>query len=250
MLTFIRTGHVAACSDPITCRCEARRNMVAGTAALSTSVVMAVVGWFSSLAVLSDAPHAFGDSAGYFIAVAVIRFAGSSQLSPRATRRMRRILSALLGLSVILIAHEALDRLWLTDYPISPLLACAAAAYGTIAHGSSWLILRNRLGASGMNDGLVAHAQSDCYHALSVLAISALTAFATRGLAVDLPLKAIDLGFTAVLVAYMSVLTVYVWKGWHLHLSPIRWARALWRLVRRQSAGHAHHHDGCDHTHP
>lgn len=237
MRHFLSTGHRVACDSSGGCRCLILTCTVAGTLTLLATIATAVAGMTSSLAVLSDAPHAATDSAGYFVAAFVMARSASAQLGEPIQKRLGKGLALLLLLSVALIGYEAMERLVAGTHVVRPAIAMLPAAFAILMNALSWrLIAAGNFPHDRVVIGLIGHAKSDTYHSACVFLMTVVAAaFGDR-----LPLAAIDFSTTGLVLAYVTVVALFMWRGKHFHL-PVR--KTLNRLLGTRN--HAH----CGHDH-
>jgi cation diffusion facilitator family transporter len=209
-----RHGHSHGLIDPTITRSRAGIRAVAlsllvlGLAAAAETVIFALT---SSVALLADLIHNFGDAATAFPLAAAFALR-----SVRVERWAGLAVVFAIAVSAGVAGYEAIDRL-INPQHVSHLGALAAA--GGIGYAGNWIAaqIRTRAGERLNSPALVAdgnHARADAYVSLAVIASAVAVALGAQVLD---PL--IGLGITAVILRI-------TWQSW--------------QTVR---GGHEHHHD-------
>jgi cation diffusion facilitator family transporter len=207
-------GHTHGLIDPTIKRSRAGIKAVAlsllvlGLAAAAQTVIFALT---SSVALLADLIHNFGDAATAFPLAAAFALR-----SVRVERWAGLAVVFAIALSAAVAGYEAIDRL-INPQDVTHLGALAAA--GLIGYGGNWIAaqIRTRAGNRLNSPALVAdgnHARADAYVSLAVIASAAAVALGAQVLD---PL--IGLGITLVIlrITWQSWETVRAYDGLEHH---------------------------------
>jgi cation diffusion facilitator family transporter len=195
-------GHTHGLIDPTITRSRAGIRAVAlsllvlGLAAAAQTVIFALT---SSVALLADLIHNFGDAATAFPLAAAFALR-----SVRVERWAGLAVVFAIAVSAAVAGYEAIERLT-NPQEVTHLWALAAA--GLIGYGGNWIAarIRTRAGERLNSPALVAdgnHARADAYVSLAVIASAGAVALGAQVLD---PL--IGLGITAVILRI-------TWQSW------------------------------------
>lgn len=240
MLMFFKNGHAASCGVPNkACNCESRLYVITGLLGITAGAIQGVLGYFGSLALLSDALHALSDGvADFFAAIIAIGILRAPHREDALREIGRKVIALALAGSAVWIVAEALERAFTGTHVVVPLVLAAGGAGGAVIDALRLSLLRKAqdTAPNSLRAGLIAHAQSDLYR--SVIAAGVGTAlvvgeatFATPGF--KDAVAYLDLGASAALSVYMLFLAKGIWRGEHTH-----------------TPGKAHHHEhGCSGGH-
>jgi divalent metal cation (Fe/Co/Zn/Cd) transporter len=209
-----RHGHTHGLIDPAITRSRAGIRAVAlsllvlGLAAAAQTVIFALT---SSVALLADLIHNFGDAATAFPLAAAFALR-----SVRVERWAGLAVVFAIAVSAGVAGYEAIDRL-INPHHVSHLGALAAA--GGIGYAGNWIAaqIRTRAGERLNSPALVAdgnHARGDAYVSLAVIGSAVAVALGAQVLD---PL--IGLGITAVIlrITWQSWQTVRAYDGHEHH---------------------------------
>ena len=232
MLSYVMHGHGASCparSAPAACVCEGKMYVLTGALAVFAGGMQAAIGWWSSMALLSDALHAIADGAADFFAAWL---AGHISRNPHKEKSLRhtggKIIAASLAASALWVAHEAVGRAVAGTHTVIPILLFFGGAGGMAVDALRLRLLRKAQenAPNSTRAGLVAHAQSDMWRSGIAAFVGALL------LAGEMLIKArwftvgisyLDLALSIILSGYMLFLAKGIWQGEH-------------------ACGHKHHH--------
>ena len=216
-------GHTHGLIDPTIKRSRAGIQAVAasllvlGLTAAAQTVIFALT---SSVALLADLIHNFGDAATAFPLAAAFALR-----SVRVERWAGLAVVFAIFVSAAVAGYEAVDRL---IHPRDVTHLGALAGAGLIGYGGNWIAAQIRTGAGERlnSPALVAdghHARADAYVSLAVIASAAAVALGAQVLD-----PVIGLGITAVILRI-------TWQSW--------------QTVRAYD-GQEHHQHHTDHPHP
>ncbi len=232
MKALFMTGHTSWCDTPEACRCAAWQYFISGLGAIIAACSTAYIGSWSSMAILSEAPHAFVDGVGDFFAMFRTIRNKKAATHDEVHWTSRAFLALLLAFSAVLIGYEAYERLELASYPISTTWATIAACIACVIHMVRIGFLKYSGKADDIRNGIVLHARADRMHAAVVASFALFVSIFQLFVGLSLTtLKFLDLGVTGCLVVYMLWQSYRIWKG--------------------QGCGHDHNHDHSHehHTH-
>jgi len=204
------SGHTHGLIDPSIkrsregIRAVALSLLVLGVAAAAQTVIFALT---SSVALLADLIHNFGDAATAFPLAAAFALR-----SVRVERWAGLAVVFAIAVSAAVAGYEAIERL-INPQEVTDLAALAAA--GVIGYGGNWIAaqIRTRAGNRLNSPALVAdghHARADAYVSLAVIASAIAVALGAQVLD---PL--IGLGITLVIlrITWQSWQTVRAYEG-------------------------------------
>lgn len=212
LIQLYQTGHMSSCVNRDACRCTAFQYFISGIGAFVAAGITAYIGSWSSLAILSESPHALIDGAGDFFALGMTLWYGRAISRNETGLASRLILGLLLIASAIWIGHEGYERIWMPEYPISTMWASIAAALACGIHSVRLLVLRFGGSYDQIHDGVVRHAKADQVHAAIVASFTLLVTFVVW-IGADLPLRWLDLSVTAGLIVYMLYQSYRIIRG-------------------------------------
>lgn len=218
MLHFLKTGHRISCSEN-PCICASFQFFVTGILALLVGIVQAFVGYYKSMAILSDSLHAIQDSLSDFWGIIVEKRVARNPKNEEVLRkRGDRIIAFLLFIGAIGILRETIERMSANDYLVSLGAVIGVGFLSVIVDLLRWWILyqAQKRSPTRTRAGLILHAKTDAIHG-GVITVVGLLSFAAIMLLM-MPasyLKPIDLTFSVLLACYMMYLSVGIWKGEH-----------------------------------
>lgn len=245
MLSILRTSHKVGCDlDPEHCRCAIQVSLMAGHLGLVSAVAQLIIGYFTSLAVMTDAQHSFGDFSGYYLA-AFVWYKWGTKPSHRAQINTSRIMALLLFISIWFIGYEAWHRASLAEYPIHPEIAIWATLLGIIANGITLVLFTRNKERNMITNSQIGHAKTDLFHSLTVFLLTLIVVILGDRLSLEWQ-RWLDLRVSFVLITYMVVVMIFMAMGKHTpHLKDIV------SFVRRKLSSSPDeadtHHAGCDH---
>lgn len=225
MRNILKTGHRSGCPAPSTpCTCEAVLYLLVGILGFAAGLTQWAVGYFASMAVLSDSLHAFSDTAADFWGAAIVVMVRNMKDYPVAEKRLdklgNRVIALVLVFGAVLVGRQAIMRWSAGDYPVLPIAIIAVGIFGTIIDFLRWQTLsraRERNRTSKRLTALIAHAQSDAIHSVLVAGIGVITlAGVLLPIAKETYLSAIKLiDFIASLglTGYMFYFARKIWRG-------------------------------------
>lgn len=220
--------HLDNCQDRFRWACTCRLYLITACGALLASLSNLLIGWESSLALVSEAPHGLVDALSDFVALGLLLWHGKET----DEGRWHWFLAAILALAACGIAYEAYERMQLPAYPLSGAHALVGTIITYLIHRTRVRLLKAAGPPSRIRNGVIRHANSDKVHSGLVI-IPAILVTLVQGFSVPLPfrIKWVDLALTAILVAYMLFQSL--------------------KIARGDGCGHAHDHgDGAhDHAH-
>lgn len=244
-VVIIQKGFHPACKLPSTqCTCETALYATVGSLALLAGLVQFIVGYFASMAVLSDSLHALADSGADFLGVFIAYKASAMQGKEKVVRSFgNKMIALFLVVGGVLIAYEALERWMNNEYVVSPVAAMLVGGFGYFIDHLRVTTLRKARQhyASASIDGFIDHAQSDKFHS-GVIALGGVIASASMLLpfspsSYEGSIKAFDLTANIVLTAYM------------LSLGYRRWHNKGCGHAHSKQKKQLHKHTHCDHNH-
>ena len=147
---------------------QSRIYLVTGFLALIAGIFQVVIGYISSMALLSYAYHALLDSAADFIAFFVI-FSNKEHLQEKAAK----IVGVLLIFAGFGIIYELLDRIG-TGYVLSPILMIVGGTIGSVIDLFRMLILKKVKAENILGKSVYLHAKTDFLKSLLVVFVGVI----------------------------------------------------------------------------
>lgn len=257
-VSIARNGYQEGCPAPEAgCSCETSLYATVGTLAFIGGISQWLVGYYRSMAVLSDSLHALADAGADFWGMYIARKVYANNQTCHTSRKeqvlakareieLRRVgnkvIAILLALGALIVGYEAIERWYAGTYLVSPLVIILAGTFGLAIDLMRCRILIKAIGHYSSNENLFAlidHAKSDAIHSAIIASIGMV---ATAG-----TLLPIDRG------AYLGGVRVVDFAA-SLALAGYMLFYLSWKIWRGQACGDAHrrayHHEGpCDHHH-
>lgn len=237
MFELFSKGYLLSCPAPNDrCRCEATMLMVVAVLALLAGGIQAVLGYYFSMAILSDSVHALADAgADFFGAYIALRVLALPLDEERLSFLSNKVVAGFIVAASGLILIEATERLATNEYMVSPLVVLVAGTIGYWIDTTRTKILRRAKlhYASPRIDGYIDHAQTDATHSLWVAIVGGVTFFVglfplTKG-AYEPFVQHLDFGASI----YISI--------WMLKVGWDRW--------NGKEHTHSHSDEKCNHKH-
>lgn len=168
MFELFSKGYLLSCPAPNDrCRCEATMLMVVALLALFAGGTQAVLGYYFSVAVLSDSVHALADAgADLFGAYIALRVLAIPLDEERLSFVSNKVVAGFIVVASGLIAIEAMERWFGNEYIVFPFVALLAGSIGYWIDTTRVRILRKAKihYASPRIDGYIDHARTDAKH--------------------------------------------------------------------------------------
>ncbi len=238
MLSFFKNGHAASCGAPNTeCSCEPWLYVLTGALAILAGAMQAMFGYWSSLALLSDALHALADGTADLFAAVVAVIVFRNRRKEHALRENgQRVISLLLAISAAWVMYEAISRAASGIHEVVPWILAVGGVGGACIDILRLHILRKaqETAPNGMRSGLIAHARADMHRSIIAATVGGMLLvgeFTVKAPWFELVISSLDLGLSTVLSMYMFYLARGIWRGEHAHVH-----------AHKKNGGCGHHH--------
>ena len=224
MLAFFKNGHAASCGAPESkCSCAPWLYVLTGALGVCAGVVQWVVGYWSSLALLSDGIHAVADgSTDFLVAIIAVHILRNPHKEQMLEEDGSKVIAIALTVSAAWIIWEALGRAFAGTHTVIPWMLAVGGMGGACIDGLRLHLLRKAQNTApdGMRGGLIAHAKSDMYRSIIAATVGgALTAgeIAIKTAWFEDTVSSLDLTLSVALSVYMFYLAKGIWRGEHMH---------------------------------
>lgn len=234
-ISIARNGYQEGCPAPeARCSCETSLYAIVGILAFLGGFVQWGIGYYRSMAVLSDSLHALADAGADFWGMYIARKVYMSNQQARHSSKEKilahareielrrignKIIAVLLAIGALVVGYEAIERWSEGAYLVSPPVIILAGTFGLAIDLVRWRILsKARIHSSNENlFALISHTKSDAFHSAIIAGIG-IVATAGALLPVDQGLyqrgvKLVDFTASLALAGYM--LFYLSWKIWH-----------------------------------
>ena len=223
-MSFFKNGHAASCGVPKSrCICAPQLYVLTGVLAICAGTIQGVMGYWSSLALLSDALHALADGAADFFAAIIAAFIARRPHKEQVLEEKgRKVIALALAAGAAWVIWETVERAVTGNHTVIPWVLAVGGAGGACIDALRLSLLRKAqdTAPNGMRRGLIAHARTDMHRSIIAAVIGgALWAGETAVKAVwfEEVVSYLDLTLSAGLSLYMLYLAKGIWRGEHVH---------------------------------
>lgn len=224
MLAFLENnGHATFCGAPQKpCSCP-RLYVFTGLLAVLAGGIQVMLGYWSSLALLSDGLHAGADGAAdLLVAVIAVWILQKPHLGEMLEEIGRKVIALALAGSALWVIAEAIERGFAGTHTVIPWVLVAGGAGGAAIDALRLSLLRKAQGVApdGLRAGLIVHARSDLYRSIIAAGIGVALVvgeFAIKTVWFENAVSYLDLTLSVALSIYMFYLAKGIWHGEHVH---------------------------------